>query len=181
MTLTVDQLIATNQSNVDAIRTMTSQAFEGFVKLVDLNLATSKATMIESLSHTQAVLGATDAEELLALQAALLQPLTEGAAAYGRDVYDIASSTGAELMKAIDVQFAEAQRAFTEAVDDAMKNSPTGSEAAVALFKSVVGTSQSAIESAQKTARQAVELAEANIAAVTTPGVNAGKTASRKT
>ena len=54
--------------------------------------------------------GAWDAQELLALQAGLIQPLAEKTAAYSRHLYDIASGTGAEFGKAFEGDTAEAQK-----------------------------------------------------------------------
>jgi hypothetical protein len=58
-----------------------------------------------------------DAQELLALQASLFQPLAEKAAAYSRHLYDIASGTSAEFSKAFEGQAADAQKQFAQLVD----------------------------------------------------------------
>src|ERR1035437_2504065 len=63
-----EQFIATNQANLQALEGFTTQAFAGVEKLVELNLAASKAAMGESFSHVQSILGAKDAQELIALQ-----------------------------------------------------------------------------------------------------------------
>ena len=167
MIYTAEQFTATNKANVQALEGLASQAFAGFEQLVELNMAASKAALVESFDHVRAVLGAKDAQQLLALQAGVFQPLAEKSAAYGRHVYNIASSTGAELTKAFEGKLAEGQKTFAAALDNAAKNAPAGSDAAVALFKNAVSAGQSAIDSAQKAAKQAVSLAESNIAAVT--------------
>jgi phasin family protein len=180
MNYTADQFAATNKANVEALSSLTNQAFAGFEKLVELNIAASKAALSESFSHAQAVMGAKDAQELMALQSGVMQPLAEKAAAYNRHVYNIASSTGAEFTKALESKVAEAQKSVSAVVDNAMKNAPAGSDSAVALFKSAVSASQNAIESAQNAAKQAVEMAETNFAAVTNQAVSAASTATKK-
>jgi len=180
MTYTTDQFIATNRANLEALQSLTNQAVTGFEKLVELNMAASKAAVAESFSQVQAVLSAKDAQELLALQSAVFQPLAQKSAAYGRHVYDIVSSTGAELTKAFEAKLAETQKTFSALVDNAAKNAPAGSEAATALFKSAVSATQSAIETAQNAAKQAVSLAESNLTAVTAQAVEAVATPSRK-
>jgi phasin family protein len=133
--------------------------------------------MAEASDHAQAVLSVKDAQELLALQASLLQPLAEKTAAYSRHVYEIAQGTGADLSKAVEAQASEAHKKFLSVVDSAAKNAPAGSETAVAVFKSAVAAGTNALESVQKAVKQASDVAEANFNAVSTSALNAGRNA----
>lgn len=175
--LTADQIVATHKANFDLLFGLTTKAFEGVEKLVELNVTASKAALTEAAEHAQAALSVKDAQELLALQASLLQPLAEKTAAYSRHVYEIAQGTGAELGKALEAQAGEAQKKFLSAVDSAAKNAPAGSETAVAVFKSAVAAGTNALESVQKAVKQASDVAEANFNAVAATAVNASKTA----
>lgn len=178
--LTVEEVLAANKANVETIFGLASKAFEGVEKLVDLHLAASRALLSESASQAQSALSVKDVQELLALQSSLLQPLTEKAASYGRELYDIATSTGAEFGEAFEVQFADAQNRFLAAVDGAAQNAPAGSETAVALMKSAVAAANNVLESAQNSARQAASLVDSSFKAATASTVEAAKTASKK-
>jgi phasin family protein len=181
--LTAEQVLASQKANVETLFGLTSKAFEGVEKLVELNLTATKAALAEAAGTTQAALAVKDAQELLALQASLFQPLAEKTAAYSRHLYDIASGTGAEFAKTFEAQAADAQKKFMALVDNASKNAPAGSETAVAVFKSAVAAGNNALESVQKAVKQATEVAEANFNAVATQAVNATKattTSSRK-
>ncbi len=178
--LTAEQILASHKANVETLFGLTTKAFAGVEKLVDLNVTASKAALAEAAGTAQAVLSVKDAQELLALQASLFQPLAEKTTAYSRHLYDIASGTGAEFGKAFEDKAAEAQKAFVGLVDSAAKNAPAGSETAVAVMKSAVAAANNAFESVQKAVKQATDVAEANFAAVTTSAVNAAKTASKK-
>jgi phasin family protein len=178
--LTAEQLVAAHKANIDTLFGLTSKAFEGVEKLVELNLQVAKAALGEVAQTTQAALNAKDAQELLALQAGLLQPAAEKAAAYSRHVYDIAAATNADLGKAAEAQASEAQKKFLSVVDNAVKNAPAGTENAVALVKSAVAAANNAYESVHKAAKQAAEVAEANFQAVTTSAVKATQTATAK-
>ena len=90
--LTAEQLLAAQKANVETLFGLTSKAFEGVEKLVELNLQVAKAALGEAAETTRAALSVKDAQELLALQAGLLQPAAEKAAAYSRHVYDIAAA-----------------------------------------------------------------------------------------
>ena len=184
MALTADQILAAQKANLETLFGLTTKAFEGVEKLVELNVTASKAALSEAASTTQAMLSVKDAQELLTLQASLFQPLAEKTAAYSRHLYDIAQGTGAEFGKAFESKAVEAQQNFAGLVDSAAKNAPAGSETAVAVMKSAVAAANNAFESVQKAVKQASDVAEANFNAVSTTAVNAAKstaqTASRK-
>jgi phasin family protein len=178
--LTAEQVLASQKATIETLFGLTSKAFEGVEKLVELNVTASKAALAEAAGTTQSFLGVKDAQELLALQAAMFQPLAEKTAAYSRHLYDIASGTGAEFGKAFETQATDAQKKFLAVVDNAAKNAPAGSETAVAVFKSAVAAGSNALESVQKAVKQATEVAEANFNAVASQAVNAARTTTSK-
>jgi len=177
MALTADQILAAQKANLETLFGLTTKAFEGVEKLVELNVTASKAALVEAAGTAQAALNVKDAQELLTLQASLFQPLAEKTAAYSRHLYDIAQGTGAEFTKAFEAKASEAQQAFVGLVDSASKNAPAGSETAVAVLKSAVAAANNAFESVQKAVKQASDVAEANFNAVSTQAVAAAKTA----
>ena len=177
---TVDQVVAAQKANVETLFGLTAKAFEGVEKIVELNLTASKAALSEATDTAKSILSVKDAQELLALQAGLFQPLAEKTAAYSRHLYDIASSSSADFSKAVEAQAAAAQKKFADVVDTAAKNAPAGSETAVAVFKSAVSAANNALESVQKAVKQATEVAEANFNTVAANAVNASKTVSKK-
>jgi phasin family protein len=177
---TADQFLAAHKANVETLFGLTSKAFEGVEKLVELNVQASKAALSEVAGQTQAALTVKDAQELLALQASLMQPLAEKTAAYSRHLYDIASNTGTDLGRVFEAQAQDGQKKFMSLVDNAAKNAPAGSETAVAMMKSAVAAANNAFESVQKAVKQAADVTEANFNAVTQTAVSTAKTASRK-
>jgi phasin family protein len=175
---TPEQVVAAQKANLDVLFGLTTKAFEGMEKLVELNLQVAKTSLGEAADNASAALSVKDAQELLALQAGLLQPAAEKAAAYSRHLYDIMTGTSAEFTKVAEAQMADSQKKMLAMVDTAVKNAPAGTESAVALVKSAVAAANNAYESAHKAAKQAAEVAEANFAAVTATAVSATKTAS---
>ena len=180
MSLTPDQVVAANKANLETLVGLTNKAFAGVEQLIELNLAAAKAALTDSQSQAQAVLSVKDAQQLLALQASMFQPLAEKAVTYNRHLYDIASSTGADFSKVFEGKVAEAQKAFQDLVDNAAKNAPAGSEAAVAAFKTAVAAGNNALESVQKAVKQASDVAEANYKTMASTALNASKTAAKK-
>ena len=178
--LTAEQIMASHKANIETLFGLTHKAFEGVEKLVELNVQATKAALAETANHAQAVMGVKDAQELLALQAGMVQPLAEKTAAYSRHLYDIATAAGAELTKSLEVKSADAQKQVMGLVDSATKNAPAGSETAVAVMKSAVVAANNAFESMQKAVKQASDMAESNFNNVAASAVNATKSATAK-
>ena len=112
MSFTPEQLMAAHKANVETLFGLTAKAFEGVEKLVELNLQVAKTSLGEVAETTKAALAVKDAQELLALQASLLQPAAEKAASYSRHLYDIAAGTHAEVAKVAEAQMADSQKKF---------------------------------------------------------------------
>jgi phasin family protein len=173
--MTVDQILAAQKANVETLFGLTNKAFAGVEKLMELNIHASKAALAEAADNTKAALSVKDAQELLALQAGLFQPLAEKTASYSRHLYDIASSTGAEFGAALEAQTAEGQKKFMSFIDTASKNAPAGSETAVAMMKSAVSAANNAFDSVQKAVKQASDMAEQNFNSVAATAKTAAK------
>jgi len=151
----------------------------GKVQFNDL-LNAFKSALAESGENTKSMLSVKDAQELMALQSSLLQPLAEKTAAYSRHMLEIASGSTTELSKSFEGQAAEAQKSFMGLVDTATKNAPAGSESAVAMMKSAVTAATNALETVQKAVKQATETAETNFKAATATAVDSVKPTAKK-
>ncbi|MDB6002046.1 MAG: hypothetical protein JWP52_3745 [Rhizobacter sp.] len=179
--ITAEQMLDAQKTNLETLFGLTTKAFEGVEKLMELNLQLAKATMGEAAETAKAVLAAKDAQEVLALQAGLLQPAAEKAMAYGRHVADIATSTTTEVGKVAETRMAEVQQKMLQVVDTAAKNAPAGSENAITLMKSAVTAASNAYESVQKAAKQAADVGEANLQAFTASATKATQAATAST
>jgi phasin family protein len=173
--MTAEQIVSAHKSNVETFFGLSGLAFDGVEKLIELNTMVAKNALGEAAATIQAALSVKDAQELVALQAALLQPTAEKAAAYSRSVYEIAATTGAEVGRVAEATAADAQAKFMSVVDNAVKNAPAGTENAVALVKSAVAAATNAFESVQKAGKQAAEVADANFQAMSQTAVRATK------
>ena len=178
--ITVEQMMSAHKSNVETMFGLSGLAFDGVEKLIELNVQATRAAMAGMAESTQALMSAKDPQELVALQAGWMQPATEKAAAYGRSVYEITSTTGAEIGRVTEATAADAQAKFLAVVDTAVKNAPAGTENAVALVKSAVAAANNAFESVQKAAKQAVEVADANVQAMSSTAVRATRDVAAK-
>jgi len=178
--LTAEQIMAAHKANIETLFGLTQKAFEGVEKLVELNVQATKAALAETANNAQAAMNVKDAQELLALQASMVQPLAEKTAAYSRHLYDIAQSAGVEISKTLEGQTAEAQKKFADLVESATQNAPAGTEPAVTMMKSAMTAANTAFESVQKAVKQAGDMAETNFNTVSESAVNAAKSNAKR-
>jgi phasin family protein len=121
-----------------------------------------KATLAETEENAQKALSVKDLQELLALQASVLAPVTEKVLSYGRHVNEIASAMRAEFAKVADAQCEALNRRAQALVDDVAKNAPAGSEAVIASMKSAISAANTVYETMHRSTQQAIEMAESN-------------------
>ena len=173
MFVTPTQIAELQKSQLDTVYALSHAVFGAAEKLADLNIAAAKALLEESSESAQSYLGVKDVKDLTSLNAGIAQPALEKLVSYNRNLYSIASAASAEITKIVEVRIAEGNRKVAEMVDLAAKNAPAGSEAAVSLIKNAVAASNTAYDTFSKAARQAVSVAESNIAAATQAALNA--------
>ena len=179
MNKVIDTITSAQKANLQAAEGLATKAYASAEKLVELNMAATKAAVSESFSHMQALMGAKDIKDVVALQTAYLQPLAGKSAAYVEHVKTIATDSTSEFTGAMEAKMAEAQKSFEAAVDGLAKNAPAGSEAAVAAFKNAVTASKSAMETAQASVKKANAAAQAQFTTASKQAMDIAKKAAK--
>ncbi len=162
---TPDQFVKFQKDAMEAFQKAAMTSLAGAEKLAALNLQAAKATIEESYSKATAMFDVKDVQAFAQNAAGAAQPAAEKLSAYAKHVYDITSETGTELAKLWEKQVAEGNKSLHAAIETVAKNAPAGSEGLISLVKSSVGSMTSAYDQVSKAGKQAVELAEANMAA----------------
>lgn len=168
------------ESQFAIFSSLTSKAFEGMEKLVDLNITAAKASLEETSIAARQLLSAKDPQEFFSLSAAQAQPTAEKAISYSRQLASIAAGTQAEFNKAAEQQIAETNRKVISLVDEVSKNAPAGSENVVAVIKATIGNANAGYEQLSKTTKQAVEALESNVNAAVSQFTQAAQKAAAK-
>jgi phasin family protein len=165
---TPEDLSAAQKQNIEAMMKLSQKAFEGIEKMVELQLNAARASLQETADKFQA-------QDVVSLNKDIATPNAEKALAYSRTIYDIASQTSSEFHRLVDAQIADANKKLIDALDDFSRSAPAGSEGVVAMMKSSLTAASSAYETANKAARQVVEMAERNMRSAAEAGLNASK------
>jgi phasin family protein len=167
MYVTPEQIQAANKANMEAMLSLASSQFAAIEKFANLNAGAIRAAFEDTVANARALAGAKDVQELVSLQSTFAQPAMEKAIAYSKSVYEVATQTNAELSKAAEKRVAEWNETFVSLLDKAVKNAPAGSDVAVSAVKQMLAAANSAYDNFSKAAKQATEIAEANVAAAT--------------
>ena len=167
MYVTPEQITAANKSNVEAALSIAAAQFAAMEKLAGLQTSTLKSIFEDSLANARALAGAKDVQEFVTLQQTFAQPAVEKAVSYSKGVYAIAVEANTELSKFAETKASELNQSFVSLLDKASKNAPAGSDVGVAAVKSMLSAANSAYDTFTKAAKQATEIAEANVSAAT--------------
>ncbi|MBN9425433.1 MAG: phasin family protein [Burkholderiales bacterium] len=165
MVTTPEQLLQLHKSTLDALHAATLASIEGMEKLATLNLQAARASIDESTDALKSAFEIKDPKQLADYATGTVQPAADKVAAYYKHVYEIANSTGTEIAKLFEQQFAEGNKQLYAAIDSLAKNAPAGSEGVVTLVKQAVSAANTAYDQVSKATKQVAEMAEANIAA----------------
>jgi phasin family protein len=157
-----EQIANAQKANVDAMVRFATEVFNGFEKLVTLNLQTMKTSLDVHAARWQGALSGKGAQAFFEAPEGA-QPLVERMVAYNRQVFDILMNTQAALTEQAGAQYERQTLKVQSGIDEAARSAPVGSEAAVAALNSVIHATNSWYDSLFKTARQAVETAESNM------------------
>ncbi len=179
MVNTPEQFLQIQKTALEVFQSATITSIEGLEKLAALNVQAAKASIDESTDALKSMTDVKDAKQLAEMATVSVQPATDKVTAYYKHVYEIANETGSELAKLFEKQFAESNRQLYAAIDAMAKNAPAGSEGMVTLVKQAVTAANTAFDQVSKATKQAVEVAEANMAAAakTTSAARARKVA----
>jgi len=170
MTLTPEQIAAANKANLETLLNLTNKAFEGVEKLVELNMAVAKTAMTENVQNAKR-----DAQQLMAMQAGMVQPLAEKIMSYSRHLYNIANETQTTFTSVAESQLKKSTGNVNGMVEELSKNAPAGSEATIQAIKQAMAAANNAYETTQKSIKQAVDLAQNNFNAAANTAVKAAR------
>jgi phasin family protein len=106
MFATNEQLEQVGKHNIEAALAVAGAQLEALQKLASLNGQLMKTGFETWASNARALAGARDAQEVLEVQSALLQPGIQSTLEYWRDFYGLATEAQGEILRIAARQFA---------------------------------------------------------------------------
>lgn len=170
-----EEMTEMSKGTVEAALGFAKVSMESAERMMRLQLEAAKAFVTEQTETAKALAEAKDAESLMALRARITEQAVERALGYSRNVYEVATQTQQELTKLVEQRFAGYQQEMSASLEKMFKAAPGGSDTAVAALKTSIAATQSAMDGVSRAAKQAAELADANVRAVTDAATSAFK------
>ncbi|GAB7542304.1 phasin family protein [Cupriavidus sp. CuC1] len=155
-----EKIVEAQKASLETFVGLTSKAFDGFERLLELNLQTMRSTLAETREGMKRALSVKDPQELMALQIELLQPVAEKSLSYRRHFLEIAASTRAEFDKVAEAHYEANKRGVQSLVESVGNAGPAGSEAVFAAVQTAINATTTLYETVQSTTKQAVQVAE---------------------
>ena len=152
-------------ATVETAARLTRISIDSAERAFAIQLEYAKGALKQASLTAQAVSQVKDVPQLIALRTRLAENAVENMMGYSRSLYEVASDAQAELSRLAEQNMASYQQAVVEAVDQATKAAPAGSDVAVAAMKSSMAATTAAFDTFNKAARQVASYADAGVKA----------------
>jgi len=180
----IDQFTAANEAAINQFAYFSQLTLANVERFAELSLGVARESVEQATAHAQALAGAKDVHEVIAINSTAVEPVLKRAYAYSRTAYDSASETNNEVKKVFEKQAAEYNRAAIAALEEAFKYAPAGSETLVENVKTAMAAAQSAynnVASINKQIYDSVEkTVEQNVNTVKSAATKAKKAKSKR-
>ena len=170
----MEQFVAAQRAALDTAHNIGLKAIEGLSQLFELNVQATRTAIADTTSQMKALF---DVEVLRIADKgfAFQSPSAEKLMAYVQQAYEIVSTTNSEIAELLQKHVEEAQEFAVEAIDNAAKYAPVGSESVFTAAKSSLGAARNAYEQAVNASKQVSEIAERNATTVAKIGSHTAK------
>lgn len=177
----IDQFTAANEAAIEQFSYFAKLALTNVEKFAELGLGAARESVNLATQHAQALAGARDVHEVIALNSAALEPSLKRAYNLSRTAFEAAAETNAEIKRTLEKRNAEVQKAAIAALEESFKYAPAGSEAVVANVKSAMTAAQSAYDNFAAMNKQIYDTLEQTVEqTVATAQAASGKKPSRR-
>ena len=173
-------LTQVNQEAVETALEFAQLSIESAERVVRMQLEAAKQFVAQQSKTATVLAGVKDEQELAVARTRLAEQAVESLLGYSRNVSEMAAQAQRELAKMVEKRFGAYQRNMTAAMQNLAQSGPAGSHPAVGALNSTMMAAANAVENMTKAAKQAAELAEANVKAMTEAAANALKSGSKK-
>jgi len=177
----IDQFTAANEAAIEQFSYFAKLSLSNVEKFAEMGLGAARESIVLATKHAQALAGARDVNEIVAINNAALEPALKRAYNYSRTAFEAAAESNNEVKRVLEQQNAEVQKAAVAALEVAFKYAPAGSETVVANVKSAMAAAQSAYDNLAAINKQIYDTVEKTVEqSVATAQAASKKPASRR-
>ena len=159
----IDQLTAANEAAFNQFAHFAQLSLANMEKFAQLSLGAARDNVEQATAHAQALAGAKDVHEVIALNSAAIEPVVKRAYAYSRNAFESAAETNNEVKRVLEKQASDFNRVAVTALEEAFKYAPTGSESMVDNVKTAMAAAQSAYNNMASINKQIYDTVEKSV------------------
>ena len=159
----IDQFTAANEAAINQFSYFAQLSLVNAERFAELSLGAARESLEQATLHAQALAGAKDVHEVIAINSTVVEPSLKRAYAYSRTAYETVAETNNEVKRVFEKQAAEYNRAAVSALEEAFKYAPAGSETVVENVKSAFAAAQSAYNNVVSINKQIYDTVEKSV------------------
>lgn len=159
----IDQFTAANEAAIDQFNHFAQLSLANFERFATLGLGAARDTVEQGTAHAQALAGAKDVHEVIALNSAALEPVLKRAYTYSRTVYETAAQANDEVKRVFEKQAGELNKSTVAVFEEAFKFAPAGSETLVENMKTAIAAAQSAYDNVASINKQLYDTVQKSV------------------
>ncbi|MBF6987651.1 phasin family protein [Cupriavidus sp. IK-TO18] len=160
----LDPTYGTQAAALDIVFGMTTKALDALQRLSDLSMQAMKETIADNQEIMRQAFAVRDPQELFALQANSVESAAEKSRVFLQQVHEITAATRDDFQKVVEAQYETSKHSLQEIFDRLMQSAPAGSKGALDAWQAAMLSGATFCESLRQSTRQAVELAENQVA-----------------
>lgn len=168
-----NQFVAASQSHVDKVSALANNILSNVEQMTSLNIRATRSALELGVASNRLFLENEDLNDPMTLQAELIQPFNSWFLNYVRSTYEIGTQNRQDVTSAFEDQVVELNKSIARSLEQT-RIGGAGSETTISALKAAVAALNSAYENMSAAGKQAVNLIDANAAAVTDSIVEAG-------
>ena len=177
----IDQFTAANEAAIEQFANLAKLSLANVEKFAQMGLSAARESVVQATKHAQALAGARDVNEVIAINSAALEPALKRTYAASRSAFEAANESNDEIKRVFEKRNVEVQKAAVAALEEAFKYAPAGSETVVANVKSAMTAAQSAYDNFAAMNKQIYDTLEQTVEqTVATAQAASGKTGSKR-
>jgi len=158
-----EQFVSTQKANLGLAFALANKTFDGWQKLVELNLQTVKSSLADAQEKTLRALPLNSPHAAFALQTSLLEPLAEKIQVFNRQLHDLAAPAQAEWLAVASAQYEAHSRKLQSVLESVLNDAPCGSEAVAVALKSTLNSANTLHETLRNTVQQVIEVTSSHL------------------
>jgi phasin family protein len=161
-----EKLIAANKANAEAMLALTRKTVDSIERLANLNFSTFRENLLVGAKGSDALAGAKDPKQLLAVQSALAEPTLEHVRSYYHNLYELMLNMQKDITNVMESHYKSLSEEAENAIEETKSQLPAGGDIFATAMKSVLQANSEAFERMNFMAQQVAQITDSNIKAL---------------